>query len=67
MENHQIVNGELFTATADLEVLHDVEAVLIANIKQYIAEHEQKLDLLEKYIKHFIIIKPIYIIQVLIH
>lgn len=53
--DQKIVNGELFTATADLEVLYKVEQVLIENLKKYIVEHEQKLDVLEKYIKQFYI------------
>lgn len=43
------VHAELFTATADLDVLHDVESVLISNMKTYITKHEEKLSELERY------------------
>lgn len=44
---HQI-NGEVFTALAEMEELLETEAYLISNLEAYIVTQEQKLNFLKR-------------------
>lgn len=42
------INGEVFTALAEMEELLETEAYLISNLEAYIATQEQKLNFLKR-------------------
>lgn len=48
-----IVNGELFTALAEMEEVLETEAVLISNLENYISAQEQKLIFLRRKISEY--------------
>lgn len=45
------VNGEFYTALAEMEELLDTETVLIANLEAYIYAHERRIDFLKSRVK----------------
>lgn len=44
----QMVNGEVFTALAEMEELLETEAVLISNLETYIDAQDEKLKFLRR-------------------
>lgn len=44
----RIINGEVYTALAEMEELLETEAVLIANLEGFIDVQQKKLDYLKK-------------------